>query len=216
MTENTYRLMQSSFLINVLDKEHILCKGLEVQIFGHSERMIVQGFIPISLTEGMKNLFIDLSAYIIGINVVRFKTLIETNNYGKKSLTETFKTFRIYDQIQSAAEEYKIEKDTIFLEYSYSSNMNYLYDEPGNIPQQKKEFILKTFPKIKEHVDYFVYETEAEFEFSSIFSNSPKVVGKEFLCLCSYLNCITGKIEYQLFNPNDLIVLLPHEPADEK
>ena len=215
-TENTYRLLQKSFLINVLNNEHILYKGLEVQMFGHSERMIVQGFIPISLTEGFKPLYIDLNTYVIGINIIRFKTIIETNSYGKKSLTETFKTFRIYDQIQSAAEEYKIERNTMFLDYSYSSNMNYLYDDSDNIPQQKKEFILKAFPKIKESMGHYVYETDNEFEFSSIFPNSLKVIGKEFLCLCSYPNLITGKVEYQIFNPNDLIVLLPRELVDEK
>lgn len=36
-------------------------------------------------------------------------------------------------------------------------------------------------------------------------------VADEFVCLCSYMNTVTGKLDYVLLAPEDVYIVLPEE-----
>lgn len=191
------------------------------------EEMSLIGFIPYSERINLINMNDDL---IVTPFRIRFKN--ETKTYpvmGKVSIIENNKKYDIDSKliIQSINDYCSFDKKLQSLLYDY-------YNTPQNscllLKYIDKITILQGNEKVKIYsgqitenedktLSYIPGKNELEFTrnyanpyFLSSETYKYVCIADKFLCLCSYINRVTGKPSYSLFTPEDIIKVVSDNP----
>ena len=197
--------MSRNLINNTITSELNQKKSIETgyRITTESELIPLElvGFVPINQTD-----FYDITKFIVGINYIR----LEFDPWGNK---KEHRSFPIAKKIEQQKTDKLIIDNTFVLIPNLDNNtqtslklyQKYFGTISGNIEKNKsnllktKEFILED-----ENLYYILKENEMSF------SRGNKIFGISdyFLCLCSYINPITGKLEYVIKQPDELIITL--------
>lgn len=214
-------------LIDILQDKKVLVSGLSVQTLGLKLKMEVQGFIPLPSDEDM---ILDFeSDFIIGMDKIRLKKYFGGKDVllpltRRVAILTKEKTFTVTNTLHLIEYE-KASKPSSALEklrtgrYSVESNAQeilklspaFSIKEITDNNNISKTEILYTL----ENDDYAFYRFQEgklvipeEFDKNILLINyQPLAIAKDFYCLCSYLNTITGKVDYYLRSPYDLVIV---------
>lgn len=212
-------------LPDILKEKKVLVSGLSVQTIGLKIKMEVMGFIPCysnDVFSGKVNgrYFPNLKKdFTIGMDKIKFQVeeLIDaikgmyskqpTNNGKLPTISTNNKSILlpicrrieignnlpirlnslidIYDSVtpnvESCAKEVK--------ERIANNNSGYNYDA------EKNEM---TYTPSEE--DFLLYRWQDE-------AQMPNVIAGDYYCLCSYINTVTGVIDYYVYSPYDLVIM---------
>ena len=197
--------MSRNLINNTITSELNQKKSIETgyRITTESELIPLElvGFVPINQTD-----FYDITKFIVGINYIRF----EFDIWGNKKEHRFFPITKKIEQLKAD----KLIIDNTFVHIPNLDNntqtslklyQKYFGTVNGNIEKSKSN-LLKTneFILTDENLYYILKENEMSF------SRGNKIFGisNYFLCLCSYINPITGKLEYVIKQPDELIITL--------
>lgn len=159
------------------------------------------GFVPINQTD-----FYDITKFIVGINYIR----LEFDAWGNKKEHHFFPIAKKIEQLKTN----KLIIDNTFVHISNLDNntktnlklyQKYFGTTNGNIENSKKK-LLNTNEFILEDENLYYILKENEMSFSR--ENKIFGISDYFLCLCSYINPIIGKLEYVIKQPDELIITL--------
>lgn len=179
-----------------LDNKKILPSGLIVRTTGNIVKFEIIGYIPVVEDE-----FFSIDKTAIGYSSVRIENdEIRINNYSK---TQRY--------------TYLPKAETIILSDNKQIEIDYkkLFYIGNNII--KKSIRNNHELLLKEHRDLFslngqtlLYNTQP---FEKIFKWGDRVVSvsDNFACICAYISPISGKLEYTIQHPDNLIITLNNE-----
>ena len=215
-------------LIDILLEKKVLVSGLSVQTLGLKLKMEVQGFIPLPSDEDM---ILDFeSDFIIGMDKIRLKKYFGGKDVllpltRRVEILTKEKTFTVtntlhlieYEKasmpssalIKLRTGKYSIESIAQeILKLSPAFSIKEITDN-NNISKTEILYTLEnndyTFYRWQE--DKFMTPVEFDERILSINHYQPSAIAKDFCCLCSYLNTVTGKVDYYLRSPYDLIIV---------
>lgn len=197
--------LEAHTLSSILRKEGKLESGICAQTEGLSVKMEVIGYIPIPVDDAFDFLEPRFLIGDIKNNFIIGPDRIKLSDSLKK------KTYPITKRIVISEERYKLTNTLTLLQYEVSERL------AGSIKQYKKNHsevlinqILKLSEQFERNNDYIYYKTQPSelvmYRFKDI--DHPMIIANNFLCLCSYINTITGKIEYDIYNPDELIEII--------
>lgn len=180
-------LLKDSFLVSLLIKNQSLEKGLSVKELGQKSNMTLLGFVPLPQSDYSKCFVYIEDDYYIGVDRVRIKMVIRDQQI-KINVP-------ICDNIMVINGEYEFSGETLFLEDEKArlfSKHTLWYGEHIKWMNEKRVYI----------------SSEISYVLKRNFNNTV-VIANSFVCLCSYVNPITGENIYKLFSPTNLIVVIP-------
>ncbi|MBR5823191.1 MAG: hypothetical protein IKY67_03515 [Paludibacteraceae bacterium] len=189
------RILNNCTIISELNKNNTINAGCKVTTESKLLSLEVVGFIPISQDD-----FYDITKFIIGANNIRF----DLEAFGSK---KEFCFLPIAQKIEKKSNnKLNIDNNFIYIANIKKTERNNLSNYRTYRSEKTKSNLLvsKNFISEKENVYYLLKEDEMSF------FRYDKIVGVSnyFLCLCSYINPTTGKLDYTIKNPDELIVVL--------
>lgn len=184
---------------NVLDlckREKALSSGLIVQTEGNIVQLEIVGYIP-----HIKDFF-AIDKIAIGYTTVRIE--VENANYNN-SLNRTNKQRYVYLPIAKRIVKNNEEKIIIRNDNIYLCNHQIDTDNRTNI-LFRKNILIKKYPELFGCDDNNFWYNKQYSEI--VFEREERIVSisNNFSCLCSYISPISGKLEYALKNPSELLV----------
>ena len=194
------RILNNCTIISELNKNNTINAGCKVTTESELLSLEVVGFIPFNQMD-----FYDITKFIIGYNTIRFDLDVWGNKKEHRFLPITKKIEKKHND--------KLIIDNGFLyianiESADRTNLN-LYlkyvGTSGNYELSKNKLLrTKHFIAEEDNVFYLIKEEEM------LVLRGDRIIGVSdyFLCLCSYINQITGKVEYLIKNPDELIIVL--------
>jgi len=193
----------STVYADVVEKGMILTAGQAVQLIGLGQKMSVAGFVPCDF-------YVDsiLSELALSNNTLKIAENVIISNI--KNYPENYIVTRTVCKIL----EEKILLDKYIDIPKYSCNGNkYIAERFINmrIGLIKNTITQDNWSRLKMTKDFeckesSVFYTPDKDELVFTKDNNRRVsIARYFLCLCIYNNPIGGRIEYQLFNPKELV-----------
>lgn len=193
-------------LFSILKEKGELGSGICVQTEGLSVKMAVMGYIPIPVDNTFDFL---VSSFWIG-NIKR--VIVGSDRILFSDILSPKKTYPITKRIAIAKveERYELTNTLTLLQLQYKTS-EYIKQYKTNKSKVPSSRILKLSEQLEE-IDGNIYYKPQSNEFVMYRfkdADTPLVIASGFLCLCSYINTITGKIEYDVYDPDELIEILP-------
>ena len=196
-------------MLDLLEEKGLLACGLNVKTIGMLTDMEVVGYVPIYDSPGM---ILDIRKdYAAGATNVRFEVYDE--NAPARTFNGVVKRNYVYLPIANKVGHKAECEVTPFIRLCGHRGNNALYYYQrfiGTTADWKKHLdeLLKSeeFYLNKEH--RLMYKLRnGEF----VFSRRRNVVGvsDSFVCLCSYVNSVTGVLECAMISPDSLLAVLP-------
>lgn len=196
---------------DVLNKDGFLESGILVRSKGHEYKMEILGFVPYS-----SEWFFDGNSFVICANRVRITTFItEKKSYVNINENERIIPIASCVKLSGGGKEYEVNPGLRL--FGLNKNAEKLYKEflkywgTSNEGLYKDRLLaLETFSQHEEDGPVF-YTIPPN---NMIFCNSrniPSVISDDFVCLCSYINKITGRFEYIMMSPEFVIPVLGDE-----
>lgn len=192
----------STVYADVIEKNMTLRAEQPVQLMGLGQKMCIVGYIPC-----------DFSTDSILYELTLSNTFKMSDNVVFEYINKNSKSYQITTSVEKIKEEQIcIDKYIDILEYSCNGNdyvakrfSTFCERLVGNTITQNNWPFLK-MPKCFEYRDSSVWYTPNKNELLFTKNDNKKVaIARFFLCLCIYSNPINGRIEYQLFNPKELV-----------
>lgn len=190
-------------LADILQEKGVLISGEKVQTIGLRMQMEVLGFIPCSSSD---SLFLQFDAgFIVGNDKIRIKYFTGVNS---KILDLMLPVVRRVER-PNGSQSFIVDR---FLNLYDFPNKNILLGQYTNTPDMElpigfysKDEHLTYVPQVG---DYIFYHTQEAPEMArAILTFKTISVAKTFYCLCAYLNTVTGKIDYYIYSPYDLVII---------
>ena len=207
-------------LLERLKVKKSLESGIVVQTEGLGIKMAVEGYIPVP-----SNYFMDDYAdvlldgniktdFVIGPDRIRFQSPVTMNSNYKNSATKV-RTYPIVKRIVAANGSYKLTNAlTIFKYFENNSTVKgykVAVQRNSNVESNIKKVLEISEEQFeRKHNDIYYKPEIDEYAMYRFKSNSshPIAIANSFICLCSYINTVTGKIDYIIYNPEELLEVL--------
>lgn len=195
------RNLINNTITNELNQKKSIETGCRITTESELISLELVGFIPMNQID-----FYDITKFIVGINYIR----LEFDAWGNKKEHRFFPIAKKIDKLKvnkliiddnfiSILNLDSASKTSLKLYQQYFGTVNGNIEKSKNNLLKTKEFIFED-----ENLYYILKENEMSF------SRGNKILGISdyFLCLCSYINPITGKLEYVIKQPDELIITL--------
>lgn len=195
-------------LIEKYYKERELRSGVLVQTEGKTTKMEIVGFVPYS-----SEWVFDNQNFVICVDRIRLEELDHKINglkVEKYHVIPIAKCVRIPD----VEKEYEATPCLNILSLNKNSRIRYsnFLKYWGSVNFDSTRAKLLELEEFSKHEDDCIYYYVSESE--NVFYNSMNkaiAIAEVFLCLCSYINSVSGKIEYVMISPEFIIPILNDE-----
>lgn len=177
---------------SLIDKG-ILLSGLKVQNL--NKKMEVRGFIPVAYDDNVLGIS-DISLDLCNFDVVADKVRIPN------SLRKSYGTSYILYPIARKIEIPK-NKDVI----SVTNNLRLPDYSKDNKLDRSKINTSSAFEIKDSEINYHLQQDDILFYRKSNDIQFPIAIAKSFYCLCIYENSVTGKLDYCIADPWDLVLI---------
>lgn len=191
---------QSTVYDDVCNKGMTLTAEQPVQLIGVGQKMSIMGFVPCS------PLYVT-SLGEIGISF-SFCEFPNTESNYSKSLLSLFKLSRIIRRL--GRERILVDRYLDFYEISQAKG----YQEGFKTFKKclakgtsNGEGWMKYSNAFVKEDDKIWYQSDGDELLFSLYEGRNISVADAFLCLCAYTNPIKGNVEYQVFNPVELVCI---------
>lgn len=192
----------STVYADVMEKDMTLRVDQPVQLIGLGRKMCIVGYVPCDF-------FPDSIVYELTLS----NTFKVSDNVVFEYINKNKYSYQITASVKKIKEgQICIDKYVDILEYTCNGNayvskryMTFCERLVENTITENNWPFLK-MPKCFEYRDSSVWYTPKKNELLFTKNDNKKAaIAQFFLCLCIYSNPINGRIEYQLFNPKELV-----------
>lgn len=180
-------------LSDSLKDKKTLISGLNVQYL--NKKMELSGFIPVASdahTLAVSDPTLDLFNFNVVADKIRVLNPLQKNSYGK-----SYTLYPIAKQIQTGSK----------LTIPVTNSLRFSDYTKDNKLDQSKAKASSLFEFNENETIYHTENSDIIFYRNPIDSQYPIGIAKEFYCLCVYENSVTGKIDYCLSDPWDLVLI---------
>ena len=191
-------------LTDILQEKSVLISGEKVQTIGLRVVMEIVGFIP--CTTDTYNYFFQFdSDFAIGADKIRVKYWGENTKSDSIILPISRRLV-----VPNEGETYEVNKTLRLPEYDENYYLK-RYKNKNIAPNTISNILALScvFKKVDSGLVYNVQNDDFVFYRWQDQNQSPISIAKEYYCLCSYINKVTGKICYHVYSPYDLVII-PH------
>lgn len=191
---------QSTVYDDVFNKGMTLTAEQPVQLIGVGQKMSIMGFVPCS------PLYVDYLSGTLALS----SSFHDITNLAVKYANENPALFKLSRMIRRLGKE-KLLVDSYLDFFEYSQRYAHLewfksfrkrLAEGASIGEGWMKCCSTAFVKEDDKIWYL---SDGDNFLFSLYEGRNISVASSFLCLCAYTNPVKGNVEYQVFNPTELV-----------